>query len=488
MIDIFTDKRHLPLLNKKAKWYTFFMQQKQTENDIQVKLTPLMGMRPGVYLTILYSLILLTILFFLLVFPGLRNPGAILLVKTEPYGAAIRVDGIYMGISGDKVFIPKGSYTIEAVMPGFESQNAVHQIPVRVFGSLFFPRVYEVEFTLKTDDPAAVFAAAAVDFAAWTFAGEPTVMWQIPMSLSEGAYRIGPYAKGQELKDEFQEILKAAARFTVTRAALRDLIRAKVLLDNYGLAPSPISLVNSISDVLVFLSENPGSAQWLHGLLPPDSAASAAIEASNWYNTRQENERPLPGISRRITFRNLNFIYIKDDIMICETAVPRSLFEAFLNENPEWREHKTDYVDEEIAFNPFETINSDAVTGITWYAAEAFCNWLTMQLPPSMANMEVRLPKEDEWSMAAQIINNMSNPGWEWCIDLFAPLSFIKASPEAIDALVSAITASSNGFTVYHERSLRGRASASSAETRASLPPDLSSPFVTFRPVIAPKK
>ena len=35
-----------------------------------------------------------------------------------------------------------------------------------------------------------------------------------------------------------------------------------------------------------------------------------------------------------------------------------------------------------------------AVSGVSWYAARAYCAWLTEQLPPALADYEVRLPTE----------------------------------------------------------------------------------------------
>jgi hypothetical protein len=465
-----------------------------SENEDQVRLKPIRGVRPGVYLTAIYSFLLLVIIFFLLVLPGLKNPGAVLVVKTEPAGAAIRINGVYMGTAGKGIFVPKGTQTIEAVLPGFQAQSVNFKIPGRIFGSLFFPRRCTLEFTLNTADAAAAFALSAADFAAWSFGGEPTSAWQIPLSLSEGAYRIGPAGDPAAA-----EILTAASRFAVTRAALRDLIRAKILLDNRGLSPSPTGLISSISDILVFLSENPGSAAWLSGLLPPESAA--LIEMSDWLKNEYQafTIHTLPASETAaafptqlnlagLTFREIpaadtinkiiNVFRLLSDssinnFMICENPVPRSLFETFLNENPEWREHKTDYYPEQLSAYPAETFGREVITGVTWFAAEAFCRWLTERLPASMANMEVRLPTEAEWEYAAGNTIGMGNPGWEWCADPFAPLQFIAASPEAIKAVGSP------------ERTLRGRPSSSSAESRASLPPELSSPFVTFRPVIA---
>jgi len=451
------------------------------ENEIQIKLKPILGINPGVYLTALYSFILLLIIFILLFYPGIKNPGAAVIVKTEPAGAAVRIDGVYMGVSGKTIFVPKGAREIEVVMPGFETQSAVHKIPGRIFASRFFPIRYETAFSLKTNDVQAALALYAADFAAWTFAGEPSERWQIPMSLSEGAYRVGAQQAGNE--ERLQSILTAASRFTVTRASARDLLRAKFLLDNNGSPPSPVSLLGSVSDILKFLSENPGSAQWLGELIPGETGD--AIEKSAWYaNTAYSIRNTQTGTGQRgqqITVAGLEFTGIPANqnngtgaFYIGSFAIPRFSFETFLNENPQWREQYTDYSLEELAINPMEAFSRGTITGITWFAADAYCKWLTQRLPRSMAGMEVRLPKEKEWEYAASFIANMNNPGWEWLDDPFVPLPFIAVSQEAVKAVSSP------------EKTLRGRPSINSNETRASLPPNLSSPFVTIRPIIAP--
>jgi hypothetical protein len=451
------------------------MREKQGQAEItedQVKLQPIKGIRPGVYLTVLYSAIIILILFLLLFLPGIRNPGSVLVVKTDPQGAAIRVDGAYMGTASDKIFVPKGQRTITAAAAGFESQDAVHKIPGRVFASLFFPRRYEVSFTLKTGDPAAAFALAAEDYAAWTFAPEPTSTWQIPLSLSDGAYRTGPFGDPAA-----QDILKASSRFAVTKAALRDLVRAKMLLDNGGGSPSPVTLAGSASDILVFLSENSGSARWLADLLPPESAK--IIKESDWYKNEpaaKPNDLwhyaghgysfslnlPTPYTIAALTFRLIPIANNLGDYMISDNPVPRTLYETFLNENPQWK-------DEQTGIFPAELYAGTEISEVSWFAAEAFCRWLTKRLPDSVsARAEIRLPTEAEWEYASTIISNMGDRRWEWCADNFAPLNFIKTTTEIGSP----------------ERTLRGK---SQEMDRTSLPPDFSSPIVTFRPVIASK-
>jgi gamma-glutamyl hercynylcysteine S-oxide synthase len=428
------------------------MQKKQPETDDIVKLKPIMGIRPGVWLFALYSVILLVILFLFLVLPGLRNPGAEIVLITEPQGAALRVDGVYMGTAKDKIFVPEGVHTLSAALPGFDYETVKVKIPGRVFGSLFFPLRINVEFNLKTSDPSGAFAESAVDFAEWSFAGEPTATWQIPLSISEGAYRTGQIIDNQTAA----QILTSASRFTATRAAMRDIVRAKMLMDNKGLSPSPASAYGSVSDILAFLSENPGSANWLFGLLPAEAAAM--VKASDWYKKEAaslaEQKPAQRSWTARLNLAGLSFSGVTN-FMISESAVSQAAFENFLKENPAWSE-----------------------IGASWFAASEFCRQLTSRLPPSMAGMEVRLPTEAEWELAAETgvikpgegaANGMG--GWEWCADPFAPLRFIKADANAVKMVGSP------------ERSLRSSIDSS----RASLPPEYSSPNVSFRPVIAEK-
>jgi len=428
------------------------MQKKQPETDDIVKLKPIMGVRPGVWLFALYSFILIVLLFLFLILPGLKNPGAELVLITEPRGAALRVDGVYMGTAKDKIFVSKGVHTLSAVLSGFDTESVKAIIPGRIFGSLFFPLRVNVEFTLKTRNPSGAFAGAASDFAEWSFAGEPTATWQIPLILSEGAYRTGQIIDGQQAA----QILTAASRFTATRAAMRDIVRAKMLIDNGGLSPSPAGIYNSVTDILAFLSENPGSANWLFGLLPTEAAAM--VKTSDWYKKEAAFLAEVKPAQRSWTARfnlaGLSFSGVTN-FMISETTVSQAAFENFLNENEAWRE-----------------------IGASWFAASEYCRQLSSRLPQSMAGMEIRLPTEEEWELAAAcgVIKMGEGPpnvmgGWEWCADPFAPLQFIKADAEAIKMVGSA------------ERSLRSSADSS----RASLPPEFSSPNISFRPVIAEK-
>jgi hypothetical protein len=487
----------------------------------KVTFKPILGIRPGVYLASICSLIILLILFFILFYPGIARPGSLVVFTSEPAGAALRVDDIYVGASPCRVFVLRGDRAMEATLPGFEPVRLDCNIPSRLFASALFPRRYDLDVTLIAPDPAAVLSSAAHDYASWSFGGEPTVNWQIPLSLSAGVYRAGSAAVDSD------DILSAAARFAVTRAGLRDLVRAKTLAANGGNSPSPLTIARSLTQAAAFLSHNSASAAWLAETLPHES--SAALISSAWYQNQlaafagitagevlapSPNERPIPALpTNQIRVNGLLFTGMAGGILvqgepfphqssvesflICATEIPVPAYADFLDANPRWRLDQRETLEkQELVDRDYLTGFEDSlpvvgirttmgITSVSWFAAQAFCEWLTSKLPDSFSGWEVRLPTETEWEYAAKSANKwgsrmfgLDSGAWEWCGDPYSHLPFLSAPPQAIDRVGSP------------ERSVRGGswlnvAGSISMETRGSLPPSMCSAFVSFRPIIA---
>jgi len=483
----------------------------------RVALKPVLGLRPGVYLAGIYSAILVVILFFVLIYPGISNPGALLVIRTEPHGAAILVDGVYMDAAPSEIFAARGLRRVEIRLPGFRPEQIEVDARGRLFASWLFPRRIEIHQTLTAYSPALSFVDEAADYAAWTFTGESTATYQIPLSLSEGAYRFGPAASDPDARRFMEDTITASSRFAVTRAALRDLVRAKSLLDNQGLSPSPLSLIGTIEGMIAFLEQNPGSAAWLASILSGEDGDT--ITASAWYAEtvyQRQSEAQIPAnaavgaASLQIGFLNFRMIPGGFDLLgenfpaqtnvdtfyISETVINAAAWEAFLAQTPKWQKENTAALVAEgfASMGYLETVSgapAEGVAGISWYAARAFCQWLDSvfrQSHPVLSGVwEIRLPTEAEWEYAARLLSpDFTNPFgfgmyWEWCEDPFAPLGFLSAPAAAIDALGSP------------ERSVRGGSwinapGTVAIETRASLPPSFSSPFVSFRPVLVPRR
>ncbi|MDR3131019.1 MAG: SUMF1/EgtB/PvdO family nonheme iron enzyme [Treponema sp.] len=452
----------------------------------RVVLPSVLGLRPGVYLAVIYCLVIIAAVFAALIYPGLSNPGSAVVLRSEPHGAAVRVDGIYLGTAPCEIFVSQGKRTFEFVLPGFTPVTAEYEIPGRVFASAFAPKRVPVTAVMTAADPLEALVLGAADFAAWSLAGEPTAAYQIPLSLSEGAYRAGPAAADPIIREDMTAILDAALRFTATRAALRDFLRAAFLIDNGGLSPSPVSALGSARDLIARLEKSPGAAEVLANYLSPDAAS--AVKNSAWYRksppaSQTPDTRAFS--SRTIEAGGLVFRESSGGFYIAAEAVPSSSWEAFLAANPRWKLQNAAALREQglvtdeylaaFAGGPPDT----GISCISWYAAKAYCEWLTGLLPPDLSSYNVRLPTEAEWEYAPPV-QGESFSFWEWCEDLYAPLGFLPAQEEAAARIGSP------------ERSLRGgswinQPGSVNTETRASLPPQFCSPFVSFRPLIAPR-
>jgi formylglycine-generating enzyme required for sulfatase activity len=502
---------------------------KDTIAEDQVRLRPLFGISPGKYLTALYLLVILAILFVIFVLPGLTKRGSLVTFISEPSGAAVRVDDVFLGTSPCTVFVDKGRRRFDFTLPGFEVFKSEKDIEAGGFASAIFPIRLSVHAELNEKEPLRALVLGVEDAAAWSFTGESAEIYQVPLVMSEGAYRSAPADA-----EAANKLLVAAARFTSTRAFLKDLVRAKFLADNAGRSPSPLKALSSVADTFVFITDNPAFTAVLAGLL--GEAAKPLLE-SEWYRKNvieavfpdeTEVQGSQAGAGARfgggVTVGGLRFIEVAGGVFTTatdfryETRVNRFYIAAnevsddewadFLAENPEWRKENAKsliqkgFVNGQYLVKPDDAFYpSPTVSGVSWFAAAAYCRWLGTKLPPELSGWTVRLPNEIEWEYAAisavkgldggriarMVLRDRpagggrAEPGeaglWEWCDDPFVPVYLLAADGESIAAIGSP------------KRSVRGGSWVNPPgtvlpETRAGLSPSSCSPFVSFRPVI----
>jgi hypothetical protein len=419
----------------------------------EVHFQPILGVRPEVYLAWLYGAAIAIVLFFILFYPGISKPGTVLLAESNPEGAAVFVDGVYQSATPARIFIPKGEHVVKISLPGFSPREQTIDVKGRLFGSLFFPQKQSISETLVSAEPEKAFAVGAADFAAWSFIGEPTSAYQMPQPLSEVAYRVGAADAGA-----LNNILTAAARFASNRASLRDLIRAKYLVDNAGNAASPLSLLASTQNFLAYLNKNPAVVSVLSGLAPISELHE--IEDSVWVKNNKEipaDEKTTPSEKRTgNVIAGLSFTEIVDgnDSFFLSETIPLQTWERFLNTSPEWTD----------STNSIEASQE----GVSWFAAKAFCNWIAGQIEKESPHLEVvRLPFNAELEAAERAGFAFDWQKYEWCEDFFAPFDFLSADAESISAV------GSPERTVFNHNG-----------EKVSLPPALYSPFVSFRVVV----
>ena len=140
--------------------------QKSSGNtdEIQVKLKPILGIKPTTYVPVFYGIALLLIVFLLLILPGIRNYGSVVRFASAPADSSVRVDGARVATSPGSVFVRAGTHNLEIVHPGFQPYRSSLTIRGRLFGSLIFPRRLDIHVALEPADIQTAIDATSVEF------------------------------------------------------------------------------------------------------------------------------------------------------------------------------------------------------------------------------------------------------------------------------------------------------------------------------------
>lgn len=415
--------------------------------DHAVRLRPLAGVAPGIYLTWLYGAALLALLFFAAIFPGLRFNGALVAVSSSPPGAAVYVDGRFAGTTPVTTRVTAGRHTLRLSKDHFQPREEAVEVGGRVFLSWPFPRRESRHLTLQLQDPAALTQAALLDLAR-----NPG----IARIIIDAATDLASSASPPELGAAF---LHNAMSLIESQAGLAALLSAHGLLAAGGAPHSPLGLQRLLRDVARLAADHPRLPLWLAALLP--EAAAGELAATSWYRAVVQRHRaaagaavsapagavspalpPAPvieaagmvfhrvpagsyvmGDSARLgqlpdpalPFPEWPYRVTPGTFYLQEREVTKQAYARFLAAAPEWAPGNRaalaarglvaeDYLADWDAGQVPAGRAREPVVYVSAYAAEAFAAWVGGQLPPAPGggSWQVRLPFEPEWEYAAR--------------------------------------------------------------------------------------
>ena len=536
--------------------------ENQVEHD-EVRLKPFLGISPGVYLTILYSILLLFVLFLLLFVKGLRERGEYLSVTTFPPGASVRVDDLYSGSSPCEILIKQGPHTITVSKPHFAPIVMEDTFRGPVFGTLFVRPRRRLDLHLQVADSASLMRDALSDFSA-----NP----HIPEILVETAWAgiQSPLAH-----EDLYDFIDKSKYFVTNPLQMHALLYAFSYLESGLDVLTPAALLAAVNEIIQLQQEYENFPFWLAVVLQ-EQAAQRVVETP-WfsdliasYRTRYEqlrrNESTVgqSGRNAAVSVQGLRFIGIPGGELLqgsgqdgfatvqiphpvsipefyaTETEIPNRLYRTFIQENPDWDPaNRSDLmsrglVDEQYLSNwQADSNRSDSdqteweqlpVTNVSFFAAQAFCEWLTSKIPAGFPGYVIRLPFESEWEWAARgglvgadypagrpserdrffgpdvegpapvgaspengygLQDTIGNV-WEWCLDWYSPVKYLFSSLEAVNNDFD----SSGLVPVGSEKVIRGGSWANEQElikvsTRGSQPPEWCTPYLGFRVILS---
>ena len=445
----------------------------QNEENITVRLGPVFGMQPRIYVPAVWLIIAAAAVFFPLVLPGLRRSGTELTIYTDPPDASIIVDGVRAGRSGRAVFVKKGQRTVTLRRPGFEELVSTMDIKGRIFASRLLPRRLEVDFTLTPKDNYSPWPAAVDDFASWTATGPERGRYALPPTLTAAARDTAGAlnaadsdAKSADISAD--DLLSDVLPMSRDNRHLADALRAAWIIENPDAALSPWNLLsfvdglaasagsdsragsrgNAAAGVLAAIADASGDKWDSEGLstferlFNRNGPAYDALEPPFDRSREIYDELSRSGDFQPQIIGGLTFLRIPDltapigDMEVAAAgdykprfgAVPvivriesfrigmreisNDEFARFTAENPQWLPVNRNalaasgladeaYLESWNLKAPPEGSGAKPAAHVSWYAAEAYARWFAERF--LSAGETARLPREDEWEIAARI-------------------------------------------------------------------------------------
>ncbi len=441
----------------------------ESAEDIQVRLKPLFGVAPKHYLAVIYSIVILAALFSLLFLPGIVNPGTMVTVTSAPSGAAVTWQGRHWGTTPLTVFLPEGQGDLTVSKPGFQPSTKPFSSGNSVFLSLLFPRTDTASATLTATSPDAVVDLYRTAIGRWALGVPFTSKYQFPPLFT----RLAADAAAAGLN---ADQIKAAL------LSLREAVADPQMYNDYGRALQlwtegpPEGLETQYNLWKPLTGESSGRlALWLLANQTKPLRDRQTAEPSDWFLARIQEFKdslktataPAAGGSVRTalgSFRSISagsFLWGSDGnkfslpieppfslpvpvsttaFWIADAEVTQAQFAAFIAAKPEWAPSARDTLiaagkadsDYLADWSGKPPVPSDPVTGVSWYAAQAYAAWATAS--GLGGGRKVALPDDAQWEAAARAQGG-SLPGqneWEWTASAWYPGQALvwSATPE----------------------------------------------------------
>ncbi len=395
------------------------------------RLKPLFGIRPGIYITAAAALLILLTLFLVLFLPGILRHGSVMHITTNAPGAAVYIDGTFVGSSPLEVFVSSGDRIIRGEKPFFHTQEKLVTVGGRILFSWFFPRTSSANLELTVDDPAGYLSWRLQDLYQWSLVTNYTRTYRYPEILADTA---------------------------------RDIISQRSMMD----APAFEEFI-SFLPYLAGTSETADDIEAFSAMLNISAAepgTSEGILKDAWFST-----------TLTLDAEEIEFIGIDSDeiepFFISAGLISSDLFERFTQENPFWhRDNRDELVSQGLADDTYLYSSqnlTDRVIHVSFYAAQAFAAWLDEQYP----GYDISLPNALQWEAASLAVGENQLYGlWQWTESIFYPGmqdEYLK-QPELL--------------TLSPHYLLKGGSSREQSGPQAALAPSVCSPVTGIRLVM----
>ena len=416
--------------------------KKQLPEVEPVKLKPFHGIRPGIYILIIWALIILLLAFVLFVLPGLVSNTSYVTFDEPVVGSGVYEDGIYLGSATDGVYkTTGGNHKYTFTYEGEEYGEVESKVKRKVFFTLFShkPQLIVPERSYNDEVKEKVVSAFIRDVTSYSAVISAPDTFHYPPLFSAFASN----SVEMSIKDVRDAWLLALSH-----------ISSSSLYEDYKVGKEILLK----SDILFETEESKELEYYIEALF---NGEKVTLEKS------MENNILLPtkdgdffhyeptivemGYSTTLTVESAKEAPVKVevyDFSIARNLVTEHDWALFVEENPKWSKDNLETLVEEglvdsnylkgITLSPY--INSiRPIRNISYYAASAYVEWKS-----GKDGVIYHIPTEKEWYTASfstkdkeyvtslvYVENNPTTPTamlgllWEFTSTPFIPLSRI---------------------------------------------------------------
>ncbi len=425
------------------------MRKKELKEKIEVTpviLKPILGFNPPVYLTIIYSVVIILILFFIGFLPGIIKSGKRVTFDSPVSYSSVVVDDSYVGTTPITVFLPSGEHQVTYSFRNVAQENVTINVAHPLFLTWLIPREQEVTSSYYLDDKSfqSYIRAFQDEIISYSAVVEYNDVTHYP-PLFQSAIETFLSAKHADISP-IETFLMDSSLFITSTEMLDDFTKALSLLQNVGY---DVSSLQSISQKIALLFDNQNHvSEKISASTSPLKTTQSILKYNEYFidgikyeksSTTIGKQGPLsyPGVEtfeKEITLDSFN---------LSLREISEFQYAQFIEENTYWAKSNTKnliddgLVDESYLQGIYPTtkvLSKTPIRNISYYAALSYTQWLSKK-----SGKIVRLPSSDELEFAINNsagnyqkslfnISNDTNPVallggvWEITDDEFIPL------------------------------------------------------------------
>lgn len=422
-----------------------------------VKLKPLFGMEPGLYLTILYIAIFLIVLFLVAFLPGILHSGKRVTFTSAVEPTVVTVDGTYIGSTPITAFIEPGIHEATFSYEGVGSVTQTFTVGHPVFLTWLFPRKQEVVSKTFINDISAFRNYLNSMFGhvvAWSAVTDFDEIYHRPPLFRQVAGTAASMAL-QDGDTVLFEFLMQSLNHMTSSAMLSDFEEGLAIIEEHSiLGESQIGTIARYVKMIEPLFDGDGSSNRI-GLAPTDAVVTMervsleipidGVQPLTGYSYGQQElvvgkqvPSTYPGVQEAGTDTMVQ------PFTIGALEISEYLWAHFIAGNPYWAKSNSEQliadgmVDAMYLAGVYPTtsiISKQPIRNISWHAAAAFTEWLG-----EISGKRVFLPTNAQWEAAARSVagkdyqrgtiavverdgpSSMMGGYWEFTADSYLPL------------------------------------------------------------------